>query len=92
MEDNQGGVFWRQGYAQLSKFSKLTQVLFKFKLREPENGRFPVHGNVSVDEVKLECASIQKKTVAATECKKHKVPSVGCIHLATEPTTKGRLL
>ena len=91
MQDNQGGdLFWRRGLIKLTKFRKLTQVFFKFALSlKPENHKSASNDNVSLNNVKLECESVKKKTVDTGVCQKRKIHSVGCIHRANEPTTKG---
>ena len=90
MRDDQGGEYWRQGFVKLSNFSKLTQVIFEFTLAAKPEPNYPLsHGNVSVDDIKLLCQRITRTSVNTDVCKQRKIPSAGCLHPATQPTSKG---
>jgi hypothetical protein len=90
MRDDQGGQYWRQGYVKLSNFPKLTQIIFGFTIARKPEPNFPIsYGNVSIDDVRLVCERIERKSVDTDVCRQRKIPSAGCIHPATQPTVKG---
>ena len=90
MRDNQGGVYWRQGYVKLSRFPKLTQIRFRFMVSPKPEPNFPVtRGNVSIDDVRLICEKEERISVNKDVCAKRKLPTAGCLHPAIQPTVKG---
>ncbi|XP_046841988.1 uncharacterized protein LOC124436104 [Xenia sp. Carnegie-2017] len=89
MRDDQGGDFWRRGFLKLSKYPRLTGVIFQFILAAKSTWKHHIsRGNVSIDDIQLVCEKRGRITTDAKVCVQRRIPSAGCLHPANLPNVK----